>query len=175
MYDQGLLLNSNYQDATHFNHPPDMFAGSFTQVVSEVQLSKVLNHCQADTEIDWIVLKSYVADRNWKHLTNSVCTVLNISKLVLHSVSRICCYDAFFNLQAFSETLLEKTHELSNEKKRSDKLLYQMLPPTVAQQLRQRKQVIPGGGQHVPIGWLVWQHVDGEGDRKMFLSPTPWR
>ncbi|XP_037085079.1 uncharacterized protein LOC119105708 [Pollicipes pollicipes] len=44
-------------------------------------------------------------------------------------------------LQAFSETLLEKTHELSNEKKRSDKLLYQMLPPTVAQQLRQRKQV----------------------------------
>ncbi|KAF0305683.1 Receptor-type guanylate cyclase gcy-28 [Amphibalanus amphitrite] len=46
-----------------------------------------------------------------------------------------------FTLQAFSETLLHKTHELKFEKKRTDKLLYQMLPPTVAQQLKQGKQV----------------------------------
>ncbi|XP_071538925.1 uncharacterized protein [Panulirus ornatus] len=44
-------------------------------------------------------------------------------------------------LQAFTETLQYKTYELRYEKKRSDKLLYQMLPPTVAQQLKQRKQV----------------------------------
>nr|XP_027213443.1 guanylyl cyclase GC-E-like [Penaeus vannamei] len=42
---------------------------------------------------------------------------------------------------AFTETLQYKTYELRYEKKRSDKLLYQMLPPTVAQQLKQRKQV----------------------------------
>nr|XP_027213711.1 LOW QUALITY PROTEIN: uncharacterized protein LOC113806741 [Penaeus vannamei] len=39
-------------------------------------------------------------------------------------------------LQAFSETLLHKTHELRFEKKRSDKLLYQMLPSSVAHSLR---------------------------------------
>ncbi|XP_076069616.1 uncharacterized protein LOC143041525 isoform X2 [Oratosquilla oratoria] len=44
-------------------------------------------------------------------------------------------------LQAFTETLQYKTYELRYEKKRSDKLLYQMLPPSVAQQLKQRKQV----------------------------------
>ncbi|CAL4155070.1 unnamed protein product, partial [Meganyctiphanes norvegica] len=44
-------------------------------------------------------------------------------------------------LQAFTETLQYKTYELRYEKKRSDKLLYQMLPPTVAIQLKQRKQV----------------------------------
>ncbi|XP_063615713.1 uncharacterized protein LOC134788841, partial [Penaeus indicus] len=44
-------------------------------------------------------------------------------------------------LQAFSETLLHKTHELRFEKKRSDKLLYQMLPSSVAQQLRIHKTV----------------------------------
>lgn len=43
--------------------------------------------------------------------------------------------------QAFTETLQYKTYELRYEKKRSDKLLYQMLPPSVAQQLKQRKQV----------------------------------
>lgn len=43
--------------------------------------------------------------------------------------------------QAFSETLLHKTHELRFEKKRSDKLLYQMLPSSVAQQLRIHKAV----------------------------------
>ncbi|MPC88948.1 Atrial natriuretic peptide receptor 1 [Portunus trituberculatus] len=44
-------------------------------------------------------------------------------------------------VQAFSETLLHKTHELRFEKKRSDKLLYQMLPSSVAQQLRIHKTV----------------------------------
>ena len=44
-------------------------------------------------------------------------------------------------MQAFTETLQYKTYELRYKKKRSDMLLYQMLPPTVAQQLKQRKQV----------------------------------
>ncbi|ROT75777.1 Atrial natriuretic peptide receptor B [Penaeus vannamei] len=47
----------------------------------------------------------------------------------------------FSVFHAFTETLQYKTYELRYEKKRSDKLLYQMLPPTVAQQLKQRKQV----------------------------------
>lgn len=46
-----------------------------------------------------------------------------------------------YHAQAFSETLLHKTHELKFEKKRTDKLLYQMLPPSVAQQLKLGKQV----------------------------------
>lgn len=54
---------------------------------------------------------------------------------VAHSALFLSCH------QAFSETLLHKTHELRFEKKRSDKLLYQMLPSSVAQQLRIHKAV----------------------------------
>lgn len=43
--------------------------------------------------------------------------------------------------QAFSDTLIHKTHELAYEQKRSDMLLYQMLPPSVAQQLKQHRDV----------------------------------
>ena len=53
--------------------------------------------------------------------------------------------------QAFTETLQYKTYELRYEKKRSDMLLYQMLPPTVAQQLKQRKQVSAETYQSVTI------------------------
>ncbi|KAG1661238.1 Atrial natriuretic peptide receptor 1 [Nymphon striatum] len=44
-------------------------------------------------------------------------------------------------IQAFAESLIFKTHELRFEKRRSDKLLYQMLPIRVAKQLKQQKKV----------------------------------
>jgi len=62
--------------------------------------------------------------------------VLIISPVIIILVRKVTR-----TLQAFTETLQYKTYELRYEKKRSDMLLYQMLPPTVAQQLKQRKQV----------------------------------
>lgn len=46
-----------------------------------------------------------------------------------------------FPLQLFSDTLSVKMSQLKTEKKRSDRLLYQMLPVEVARQLRQNRQV----------------------------------
>ncbi|KAG1661240.1 Atrial natriuretic peptide receptor 1 [Nymphon striatum] len=44
-------------------------------------------------------------------------------------------------IQAFSESLIFKTHELSFERNRNDKLLYHMLPPRVANELKQQRRV----------------------------------
>jgi hypothetical protein len=41
----------------------------------------------------------------------------------------------------YSANLAQKAKELKKEKKKSDTLLFQMLPPSVAQQLKQTKQV----------------------------------
>lgn len=45
-------------------------------------------------------------------------------------------------LQMYSANLAQKAKELKKEKKISDTLLFQMLPPSVAQQLKQTQQVI---------------------------------
>jgi hypothetical protein len=42
----------------------------------------------------------------------------------------------------YSANLAQKAKELKKEKKISDTLLFQMLPPSVAQQLKQTQQVI---------------------------------
>jgi hypothetical protein len=41
----------------------------------------------------------------------------------------------------YSSNLAQKAKELKKEKKISDTLLFQMLPPSVAQQLKQTQQV----------------------------------
>ena len=45
-------------------------------------------------------------------------------------------------MQMYSSNLAQKAKELKKEKRISDTLLLQMLPPSVAQQLKQTKQVI---------------------------------
>ena len=49
--------------------------------------------------------------------------------------------NATVTIQIFSLNLAKKAHELKVEKKKADKLLFQMLPPTVAIALQQKKQV----------------------------------
>ena len=49
--------------------------------------------------------------------------------------------NATLTIQIFSLNLAKKAHELKVEKKKADKLLFQMLPPTVAISLQQRKHV----------------------------------
>lgn len=46
-----------------------------------------------------------------------------------------------FSLQVYARNLSEKARELEYEKELSDSLLYQMLPATVAKQLKQTQQV----------------------------------
>lgn len=42
----------------------------------------------------------------------------------------------------YAANLAQKARELKREKRKSDTLLFQMLPPSVAQQLKQTQQVI---------------------------------
>ncbi|XP_042872543.1 receptor-type guanylate cyclase gcy-12-like, partial [Penaeus japonicus] len=62
--------------------------------------------------------------------------VLSISPVIILLVRK-----ATYMVQVFSDTLADKMNQLKVEKKRSDRLLYQMLPVVVAKQLRQNKQV----------------------------------
>ena len=49
--------------------------------------------------------------------------------------------NATVTIQVFALNLAKKAHELKVEKKKADKLLIQMLPPTVAMSLQQKKKV----------------------------------
>ncbi|XP_071522283.1 uncharacterized protein [Panulirus ornatus] len=62
--------------------------------------------------------------------------VLSISPIIILLVRK-----ATHMVQIFSDTLAVKMAQLKTEKRRSDRLLYQMLPMVVAKQLRQKKQV----------------------------------
>jgi len=62
--------------------------------------------------------------------------VLLVSPTIIFLVHK-----ATSTIQMFSFSLLRKAEELKREKKKSDRLLFQMLPPSVAQELKQKRQV----------------------------------
>jgi len=61
--------------------------------------------------------------------------------LIISPIIIILVRNATVTIQVFSLNLAKKAHELKMEKKKADKLLFQMLPPTVAIALQQKKQV----------------------------------
>ena len=50
-------------------------------------------------------------------------------------------YLMFYNFKMYAVNLAQKAKELKREKRKSDSLLFQMLPPSVAMQLKQTQQV----------------------------------
>ena len=65
-----------------------------------------------------------------------VVLVLIVSPIIIVLVHR-----ATTTIQIFANNIVRKAEELKREKKKSDRLLFQMLPPSVAQELKQKKQV----------------------------------
>lgn len=61
--------------------------------------------------------------------------VLCISPLIIFLTLK-----AIFTINTFAEHLTEKAEELSREKLKSDRLLLQMLPPSVLIELKQKRQ-----------------------------------
>ncbi|XP_063237909.1 uncharacterized protein LOC134539652 [Bacillus rossius redtenbacheri] len=61
--------------------------------------------------------------------------------LVVSPVIIILMRNAVATIQVYSVNLAQKAKELKKEKRKSDMLLFQMLPPSVAQQLKQTQQV----------------------------------
>lgn len=65
-----------------------------------------------------------------------VVLVVILSPIIIFLVHR-----ATTTIQIFATNLIRKAEELKKEKKKSDRLLFQMLPPSVAQELKQKRQV----------------------------------
>ncbi|KAG8330393.1 hypothetical protein J6590_064845 [Homalodisca vitripennis] len=61
--------------------------------------------------------------------------------LLIAPIIIILVRNAVATIQMYAAHLAEKAHELKKEKRKSDTLLYQMLPPSVAQRLKQTQQV----------------------------------
>lgn len=62
--------------------------------------------------------------------------VLVISPTIIFLVHK-----ATTTIQVFANNLIIKAEELKKEKKKSDRLLFQMLPTTIANELKQKRQV----------------------------------
>lgn len=62
--------------------------------------------------------------------------VLVISPTIIFLVHK-----ATTTIQVFATNLMLKAEELKKEKKKSDRLLFQMLPASIAQELKQKRQV----------------------------------
>ncbi|XP_047360862.1 uncharacterized protein LOC124953471 isoform X3 [Vespa velutina] len=62
--------------------------------------------------------------------------------LVVSPIIIILVRNAVATIQMYAANLAQKARELKREKRKSDTLLFQMLPPSVAQQLKQTQQVV---------------------------------
>lgn len=56
-----------------------------------------------------------------------------------------------FYFQMYALNLAQKAKELKREKRKSDSLLFQMLPPSVAMQLKQTQQVIKKNKKYLKL------------------------
>ncbi|XP_047111602.1 uncharacterized protein LOC124788380 [Schistocerca piceifrons] len=71
--------------------------------------------------------------------------------LIISPIIVLLVLNATRTIQTFAETLIKRTQELRSEKRKSDRLLFQMLPPPVVRQLRQQKQVTAENFESVTI------------------------
>ncbi|KAL7027529.1 hypothetical protein ACKWTF_005475 [Chironomus riparius] len=77
--------------------------------------------------------------------------VLLLLVIFLSPIIIILVKNATTTIQNFANVLVERTHQLKNEKNKSDRLLRQMLPSTVIRQLKQQRQVIAESFESVTI------------------------
>ncbi|XP_002742255.1 uncharacterized protein LOC100378048 [Saccoglossus kowalevskii] len=80
----------------------------------------------------------YQMNEDMQRMTNRV--VIYSFLLITFAISCVCILRAVIrqtaNIEQFSLSLMNKTKELEQEKKKTDSLLYQMLPVTVAEELK---------------------------------------
>lgn len=67
--------------------------------------------------------------------------IILIVVLVISPTIIFLVHKATMTIQIFANTLILKAEELKKEKKKSDRLLFQMLPTTIANELKQKRQV----------------------------------
>ncbi|KAJ8722276.1 hypothetical protein PYW08_004678 [Mythimna loreyi] len=91
-------------------------------------------------------LREDIRDGVTKSLTEAkrsevVCAGILILVCVVSPIIIVLVRNAVNTIQVYASNLAEKARELEYEKELSDSLLYQMLPPSIAKQLKQTQQV----------------------------------
>uniref|UniRef100_A0A0P4VV91 guanylate cyclase n=1 Tax=Scylla olivacea TaxID=85551 RepID=A0A0P4VV91_SCYOL len=96
-------------------------------------------------DIQWQLLdliRDYMQDETWLADTKvTVSIVLLVMVLAISPVIIFLVRHATFSIQVFAATLTAKSAELKREKRRCDRLIYQMLPRAVAVQLKKKRSV----------------------------------
>ncbi|XP_075237723.1 atrial natriuretic peptide receptor 2-like isoform X5 [Lycorma delicatula] len=80
-----------------------------------------------------------------------VMVILLMLVLIISPVIVILVHHATTTIQIYTNSFVRRTVQLRNEKRKSDKLLYQMLPPAVVRQLKSDKQVLAENFDSVTI------------------------
>ncbi|KAK6619875.1 hypothetical protein RUM44_006275 [Polyplax serrata] len=87
-------------------------------------------------------IKRYVdADLKEASHKEGIGIAILITVLIISPIIIVLVRNAVATIQMYAVNLSEKAKELNTEKKKSDALLFQMLPTSVAQQLKQARQV----------------------------------
>ncbi|KAI8437089.1 hypothetical protein MSG28_010445 [Choristoneura fumiferana] len=122
------------------NRPQD---GSVTDAISYFdQTATLLDKLRAVQQ----QLREYIREGVTESLTEArrseaVCAGILILVCVVSPIIIALVRNAVNTIQVYATNLAEKARELEYEKELSDSLLYQMLPATVAKQLKQTQQV----------------------------------
>ncbi|XP_052890703.1 receptor-type guanylate cyclase gcy-18-like [Anopheles moucheti] len=106
---------------------------SVTTILSNLQM--VQDQIQAD--VKETLLEEIHSARNHQSISIGLVVVIFIISPILVLMIRV----ATSTIQNYSTKLMARTMELRMEKGKSDRLLYQMLPPAVVKQLKQQRQV----------------------------------
>jgi class 3 adenylate cyclase len=93
-----------------------------------------------------------------------ICVVIIILPITLKAI-----YNLTNDIQTYTISLAHKTKELNNEKRRTDSLLHQMLPKTVAERLKRKRNSLAEYFKEVTI---FFSDMPGFSRRASELAPT---
>ncbi|PSN38764.1 hypothetical protein C0J52_08888, partial [Blattella germanica] len=93
-------------------------------------------------KIQQLISEQMYWDMSYASHQQAVAIVILVMVLTISPVIIFFVRNATHTIQSFAETLITRTLELRCEKKKSDRLLFQMLPPPVVRQLKQQRQIV---------------------------------
>ncbi|XP_015606851.1 guanylate cyclase 2G isoform X2 [Cephus cinctus] len=99
----------------------------------------LLRNCESELQ-EAIRQQLYVEMRSASSQQAALIAIL-VLILIISPIIILLVRNATMTIQKFADTLVLRAHELRCEKGKSDRLLYQMLPPAVVRQLKQQRQV----------------------------------
>ncbi|XP_069992017.1 uncharacterized protein [Penaeus vannamei] len=143
------LFESQYVEYRNITEWRDLIRGNVEQTVNLVVADEYFYAMKRFTDelrsLQWYllgVIKEYMVDET--AYADTQVTLSIIVLVIVFIISPIIIFlvrHATYTIQIFASTLTVKGIELKREKRRSDRLIHQMLPKAVALQLKKKKMV----------------------------------